>query len=105
MSTPSTVTEPVVSEYRNDPDFRDLLELFVSEMPNRRTAMEQAYLRWDFAQLKTQAHQLKGSAGGYGFASLSRVAATLEDACKRNDPSEVAEQLRQTLDYLARVSI
>lgn len=99
------IAEPIRSEYRADPDFQELLEEFVSEVPGRRTDLERAYLRWDIAQLRAQAHHLKGSAVGYGFGGLSRLAATLEDACKRIDPSEVAEHLRQTLQYLARISV
>ena len=97
--------EPVHSEFKTDPEYRELLELFVSEMPQRRNALERAYLRWDVAQLRVQAHQLKGSAGGYGFGGLSCLAATLEAACVRNNLSEVAVNLRQTLDYLARISV
>ena len=31
-------------------------------------------------QLKVLAHQLKGAAGGYGFAAISNVSASLESA-------------------------
>lgn len=96
---------PIYSEFHEDPDFRELLELFVSEVGPRKDEMRQAFESGDFDQVRVRAHQLKGAGGGYGFSGLSVVAAELEQACKEQDPSRVAQHLQAVLDYLSRVTI
>lgn len=58
----------------------DLLESFVSQLPDRARAMRAAHEKGDSAQLKVLAHQLKGAAGSYGFAPISEVCRELESA-------------------------
>lgn len=77
---------PLASELAGDPDLADLIELFVSEMPQRLEALEEAAAAADLASLATLAHQLKGSAGGYGYPGITAAAAHLE-ACARHRSS------------------
>lgn len=76
-------TGPVLSEFRKDPDMLELVELFVSELPTRIKAMQEAALASNFEALKRHAHQLKGAGGGYGFPTVSTAAGELEDAIKQ----------------------
>lgn len=71
---------PVVSTLADDPDFAELLEQFVQEMPARAQAIEDAWRTRDGRTLRRLAHQLRGSAGGHGFAGLGQVAGEVEDA-------------------------
>ena len=68
----------LVSEYANDPDMIDLVEMFIDEMPDRISAIEQAVHQADIAMLSSLSHQLKGSAGGYGFGPITTAAAQVE---------------------------
>jgi HPt (histidine-containing phosphotransfer) domain-containing protein len=61
-----TNPQPLVSELASDPDFAELLAAFVSEMPKRISTLETALTASDLETLARLAHQLKGSAGGYG---------------------------------------
>jgi HPt (histidine-containing phosphotransfer) domain-containing protein len=99
------VQNPIHSEFRDDPDFQELLEDFVKEVANRRQTLQEAFARGDFDQLKTTAHQLKGAGGGYGFSGLSEVAASLEQSCKQRDNAAIELLLGQTVEYLDRISL
>lgn len=69
---------PVVSQFADDPDMRELLELFVAEMPFRAEQLRTAAAASDLSSLKRLAHQLKGAGGGYGFSTISSAAGRVE---------------------------
>ena len=74
----SDAPEPIHSVFESDPDLRDLVVLFVDELGNRVDSIRQAFLDDDAAALRRIAHQLKGSAGGYGFDPIGDAASRLE---------------------------
>lgn len=69
---------PLHSDFESDPDFKDLVVLFVDELGNRVDSIRQAFVEEDVAALCRIAHQLKGSAGGYGFDPIGDSASRLE---------------------------
>lgn len=98
---------PLVSRFREDPDFQELLVDFVSAMRQRSTDLKTALADGHLDELRRQAHQLKGAAGGYGFDEVSEVAAELENACQLSslNPTEVNAKLERVLDCLQRVCV
>lgn len=72
--------EPILSEFAADPEMKDLLALFVSELPTKLTAIQDAWDQQDHGSIRRIAHQLKGASGGYGFSTIGNAAARLEDA-------------------------
>lgn len=106
MSDPLNNTqtqEPVRSEFGDDPDFAELLEMFADSIVEKRQALTVAAQANDTDQLRTLAHQLKGAGGGYGFPGLTTVAAELESVCKENDETQIESHTEQLLDYLSRI--
>ncbi|MEQ1829682.1 MAG: Hpt domain-containing protein [Pirellula sp.] len=61
-----------------DPEFREILKQFVSEIPARIAQLRQALEDENLDRLKTLVHQLKGACGGYGFSEASFQAQSLE---------------------------
>ncbi|MBI3864576.1 MAG: Hpt domain-containing protein [Planctomycetia bacterium] len=104
MTFDAHATGPVHSEI-DDPDFRGLLVEFVTEIPARRQGLLDAHREQDSAALRTRAHQLKGSGGGYGFPQLSTLAAELERACDAHDPARIVESLDALVDLLNRIAV
>lgn len=96
---------PVRSEFADDEDFAELLEMFTDEIPDRRQRLEAAFNAQSLEELKTLAHQLKGAGGGYGFPDLSVVAARLEEACKNNDQDGMNLGYEELQSYLSRITI
>ncbi len=66
------------SDFAGDPDMREILELFVQEMPSRVRDLRAFWERQELEKVGRLAHQLKGAGGGYGFGVISEAAAKLE---------------------------
>ena len=105
-NTDSTIG-PVYSSFRADPDYLDLLPFFVDDLPSLRTAMLEFAKVCDYENVKSQAHRLRGSAGGYGYAGLSELAGQLEDTCKTSprNGSAILNELERLIDYIDRVRV
>ena len=84
----------------SDEDFRDLVELFVSELPQKIAECQAALGSQDWERLRMMAHRLKGSAGSYGFPSISRAALELEISISGQTPQATIQEHVQTLAHL-----
>ena len=73
---------------RDDPDMYDLVEEFVEGLRNRIGEFRAAYEKLDWDQLTALAHQLKGAGGSYGYADLSQLGKTMEDAFRNHAGSD-----------------
>lgn len=67
------------STFSDDPEMRELVDYFVGDLERRVHALRAALDSCDAARLRTLAHQLSGSAGGYGFAPIGDAAKRLEE--------------------------
>ena len=103
---PSRPSHPLRSEFEQDPDLRDLVMLFVQELDDRMDAIRTAFLADDLTQLQRLAHQLKGSAGGYGFGPIGDVAGELEAGllAEQADLSLVQERM-EDLATICRAAV
>jgi histidine phosphotransfer protein HptB len=89
--------EAIYSDLDSDPDLGEIVAMFVDEMPDRVERFTILARKGDWAQLQTVAHQLKGAAGSYGFATITPLARRLEMAI-RDEASEA--EIRTALDAL-----
>lgn len=85
----TSTTTPELAQLLEDEDTRLLVAQYASEMPDRIKLLQQAIAARDYAWLKRLAHQIKGSAGLYGFPELSAKAAQLESLIN-NQQSDMA---------------
>ena len=69
----------LVSELVDDDDMAEIVRQFVVDLPERSSAILRALQVPDIETLTRLAHQLRGSAGGYGFPLITEAAASLED--------------------------
>lgn len=97
---------PVVSEFANDPDMLELIEMFVDELPQRIQSLQSSYESQMMDELQRLSHQLKGACGGYGFPTLGEAAAQLEGLLKSGpgDPTQVETALNELIDLCRRAS-
>ncbi|RMF43540.1 MAG: Hpt domain-containing protein [Planctomycetota bacterium] len=96
------VCAPIYSRFADDPDFGELIEYFIGEMPQRMESLRTAAERRDFETLRELAHQLKGAAGGYGFDIISERAAVLEQATREVVGDSLQPALEELLDVCNR---
>ena len=101
MAADPAQTTPIISTFADDPDMQELVALFVDEMPTRIAAVEKAHHTGDLKLLARLAHQLKGSAPGYGFDAVGESAGSLEASLHdaENDAS-VAGDIKDQIDEL-----
>ena len=103
MSTSTNGVEPLISELADDPDMLDLVNEFAGELPKRAEAITSCVAAEDLATIRTLAHQLKGSAGGYGFPAITDAAAKLEQSAKSNaELALITEQINELASLCQR---
>lgn len=88
---------PLKSEFQDDPDMADIVEIFLDELPSRISSLEDALQRGDIEMLQQLAHQLRGVGAGYGFPLISETGAQLEDCIREQRPTS---EIRQFYDCL-----
>ncbi len=70
----------------DDPNFlRELIDMFLQDVPERIAELEQALARQDAALLTRAAHTVKGSSSNFGAAGLVKVALEMEHQGKKAD--------------------
>jgi HPt (histidine-containing phosphotransfer) domain-containing protein len=97
MNAVHTASEPLYSTLGGDPDLVEIVALFVDEMPARISAIATLLADGNWDDLRRAAHQLKGSAGSYGFPAISPLAAKVEDDVRNGQPEEA---IRAAVDDL-----
>lgn len=100
---PDTIeSAPIYSTLAGEADMHDLIDMFVHELPGRALAIEGKLTQRDNAGARSLAHQLKGAAGGYGFACISDAAAVLEGSLKSDAAQTVVLKQAAALSDLCR---
>ncbi len=95
---------PIFSTLSDDEEMRDILEMFVDELPDQVSALQEALQSQDLSCLRDHAHQLKGAAGGYGFDIITEVAAELEASIKQNQITDLQQQVKQLISLCERAT-
>lgn len=94
------------SRFADDPEMGELVELFLTELPERARAIRAAAYIADRQGIGRLAHKLKGAAGGYGFPTIGEAAARLE--LLAGDPTRsieiTTEEVRDLIDLCQRAS-
>ncbi len=101
----ATAQTPLRSQFADDEDFRELLDVFVSAVPERIRVLNELRRAGSVEELGRQAHQLKGAGGGYGFPEISAAGAELQHACRAQDAARIELALTELLGLLGRVEV
>jgi HPt (histidine-containing phosphotransfer) domain-containing protein len=73
---------PIRSEFAGDPEMKELIELFLTDLPVRIESLQAAHAAGNVAVLKRLAHQLRGASAGYGYPTLGFAAGAVEDGIR-----------------------
>jgi|GEM_PF-7028546 len=100
-----TPASPLYSEFADDPDMLDLVQDFVGKLPTRLADIQEALAADNMETLGRLAHQLKGSAGGYGFGPITDVAAELETVVREEaDPHSINRTVKELIELCNRAT-
>lgn len=85
---------PISSQFEHDADLADLIPLFIDDLETRVQELREAFEAEDLDRVRTVAHKVRGSAGGYGFPDLTDLAGQVEDSIRSGcDAQAVGEDL------------
>lgn len=105
MLTDDNGSDALVSELADD-DLLELVEMYVAELPDRIAAIEKAVDTQDLATVATLVHQLKGSAGAYGFPSITDAAKEIQPGAMAGEDLEALKpQIRALVDLCRRARV
>src|SRR5262249_51518725 len=92
------------SELADDPDMREIIEQYVSRLPEQIAKMRELLNRSDLENLGRLAHQLKGSGGGYGFPQLTALAAAANRSIREAHPIEpIQREVDALVTYVRQI--
>lgn len=97
---------PIRSEFANDAGMRELVEMFVQDMPQKIQALQEALASGELTSLRRLAHQMKGACGGYGFSTLGEEAGKLEAALDSSQDLEAVQaRVNELVSMCSRVAM
>ena len=103
MSELTVMRGYVYSSLGTDPDLGELVELFVSEIPDRVAKLQEAWDAQDWDTLGRAAHQLSGAAGSYGFEDLMPCLHRLDHLVRTERPrDEIGKALAEVTELCSR---
>ncbi len=92
------------SKLADDPDLKELVAVFVQEIPTRVAALIDCLADGNWETLGRLTHQFKSAVGSYGFDELVPVANRLEVAVREGDAEDaVADALTELVETCRRV--
>jgi HPt (histidine-containing phosphotransfer) domain-containing protein len=95
---------PIYSAIGADPDFADLVDWYVAEMPERVVRLQSLFAAAAWDELRRLAHQIKGAAGSYGFPQLTPLAGRVEQAIVCASPeAQIEADLAELLAHCSAI--
>lgn len=93
--------EPIQSEFADDPEMQELIQMFLVGLTDYCTQLEQGLADQDLETLRRVGHQLKGAGGGYGYSLITATGGQLEQAVLRD--GAVTDDVRAAARELIQV--
>ena len=84
---------------------KDILEMFVADMPNAKADIEKAYQAQDMSELENYAHKLHGACCYVGVPRIRAIVRQLENAAKAKQTSscgKLVDEMAEEMDNIQR---
>ena len=91
------------SDIDYDIEMEKLVDEFVESLPGYAAGLQEATENQDWEQVKSLAHQLKGTGGGFGFQNISALAENIENNLKLKALDKVVVGLGELFEYIDQV--
>ena len=100
----SSYQEPIYSALiQEEPKFEDLLYNFVDSLRNMQQKIMDTFRNNEFYALAQAVHDLKGTAGGFGYPELTSLAKDIEVSLKQKDHDATEHLLEQLAIMCQRI--
>ncbi len=90
---------------RIDRDLEPLVSGFMERRMAELSLMVQLYSEKNFEEFKKLGHKLKGSCLNYGFGSLGKLAAQMEEAAESENEQELGQIIEMIKNHINNVQI
>lgn len=91
---------PLYSTFVAEPAIAEIVPIFLQNLPSYVRRLEEALAAGDVDVAVRTCHDLKGTAGGYGYPSISSAASSLETALRAGDVDQKGKELLESLREL-----
>lgn len=96
--------EPIYSALiHEEPKFEDLLYNFIDSLRNMQQKIIDTFRNNEFYALAQVVHDLKGTAGGFGYPDLTRLAGDIEASIKEKDLDTIEGLLEKLNEMCERI--
>jgi HPt (histidine-containing phosphotransfer) domain-containing protein len=95
----------LLSIYADDPVIGEIIPYFLSNLGRYVEDLRTALQKGDEVTACRVCHDLKGTAGGYGYPAISDAALDLETALKRGHSVDTVTSLFEKIDHLCQRAI
>lgn len=104
-ATDAPIDQQVVEQLRSEGEnlLRDLVDIFVADVPLQLARLEEALTRRDAAAARLTAHTLKGTGGNFGARQMQTLASALEEKGRNASLDGASALLAQLRAECARV--
>ena len=89
----------------DDPEFRAIVENFVTALPPRLNGMIQMAREKQWSALKDEAHWLKGAAGTVGLGKFTEPSSVLEKFAGEQEPESCRQQLMKIVQLASAIDL
>ena len=96
------MSEPLVSTLGGDPDLAELVDEYVAALAGRMQDIERALTAGDRKRVEVLAHQIVGSAGMHGFATIGETARRVERVASGGNADVLTESVSELAALCAR---
>lgn len=83
----------------------ELVPTYLAARKSELATLNEALENRNFEQIRTVAHNLKGTGSSYGFEELTKLGEFLEESARQHDADVLKQQLSALTDYLGRVEL
>ncbi|QJR34283.1 ATP-binding protein [Gemmatimonas groenlandica] len=99
------VAATLPSQFEGDPEMRELIGDFLVRLDERVESMHNSWNAGELDRVLVEAHKLRGSAGGYGFPTISAAAGRLEGCLRERADHALCVIALDALTSLARAAV
>ncbi len=85
--------------------FEEVAPRYLADRKSEVAVSARALATSNFEQIRTLAHNWKGTGSSYGFAELTALGAAIEDSARRQDSVALKTQLAELEKYLVKVEL
>tara|TARA_Y100000590_G_scaffold470750_1_gene669263 strand:+ start:31917 stop:32249 length:333 start_codon:yes stop_codon:yes gene_type:complete len=88
-----------------DSDLEEIIPMFIDNRHKDLKELDEHLVSNDIQSIEVIAHKLAGNAGSYGFMDLSKVGASLEEACKEKNQEDIKKYILEYKDFMKNLEV